>query len=304
MTRILVPPGIGDIYWVLVKLRGFLAAHQIENPEIWIDAPNDKKRSLEFVQRVPFVKAGGYHDTKEAGPTQGAMAGWRKRKGLLDPIRAEAYHTDGRHAFPGHEGFDWFMSYNGSMNAGRSLEHVDTQWPADWDLNLRVTEEEVAFGKALCSDIGPYIVAAFFDHGFYRKWLAELPAADIYDVLSRLHKATGCRIVLTGASWDDSLLNRRLMVFDEGKGRLLSMIGQTTLTQYFGAVRSAAGCIGFPAGNTMMSVVFGKPTAIIWNDFFAPAMHRNALPPHSPNYAISNTCKTPAAIAQDFLSVA
>ena len=36
MTRIMVPPGIGDGYWVLVKLRGFMEAHGIKQADIYV----------------------------------------------------------------------------------------------------------------------------------------------------------------------------------------------------------------------------------------------------------------------------
>ena len=131
VTTILVPPGIGDIYWVLVKLRGFCRAHGIATPEIWIDAPDDKKRSAEFVERVPFVRFGSYHDASGMSPAEAAqpMAGWKRRKSRVNPVREEAYLCDGRHAFPDFEGFDWFLSFNGSINAGRSLDEIEPGWP-------------------------------------------------------------------------------------------------------------------------------------------------------------------------------
>lgn len=302
MTRILVPPGIGDIYWVMVKLRGFCRAHGIKDPEIWIDAPNDRKRSIGFIERITFVKAGGYFCRSGDSPAT-AMAGRRKRLGIPDATREEAYTRDGRHAFRGIDGFDWFLSFNGSINAGRSLDEVEPQWPAEWDIPFMVTAGEAQYGAVLRASAGPYVVAAFFDAGFYRRWLAELPPADIYEMLSRIHDGTGRRIILTGASWDDSPLNRALMDMDSQHGRILSLIGETTLEQYFGALRASDGCIGFPAGNTMMGAVFGRPTAIIWNKFFDRRMWRNALPPHLRNYAPLDTALGAQDIADSFIGM-
>ncbi len=272
--RILVPPGIGDIYWIMVKMRGFLKAHGLGLPEIWIDAPDDKKRSLGFVHKIPFVATGGYHET--VIPPDTPLAGWEARTGTkaTDPVRREAYKKDGRHAFPNVEGFDWFLSWNGSMNVGRRLE--DTEYETDWDIPFFVSIEETQFGERFEVD-GPYIIACFFSSRMYRKWLDELPAPEIYEMLSTIHDNTGMRIVLTGAAWDQSsLINGALLRMDEKHGRLVNMIGKTTLDEYFGLLRSSSGCIGFPAGNTMMGPALGKPTVLIWNGFFPPGFHRNA----------------------------
>ena len=275
--RILVPPGIGDIYWVLVKLRGFLEEKGFSNPEIWIDAPNDKKRALQFVERIPFVTPGGYFD-REKGALTGPMHRWKQRKGWEDLIRWEAYQSDGRHAFPDVDGFDWFMSYNGSMDKGKSLDEMDPQWPADWDIDFKITPYELEYGRALKSKIGPYVIAAVFDAGFYKHWFQEMSVEDISGIFSQIRKETGFRIVLTGASWDHSPVNLKLLEMDK---EILSLIGETTLEEYFSALRASEGCIGFPAGNTMMGAAFGIPTVIIWNKVFPKKFHSNACPPKS-----------------------
>lgn len=305
MTKILVPPGIGDIYWVLVKLQGFMAAHGIDKPEIWVDAPNDKKRSAEYVERIPFVTFGGYHETtKRIMPANAfKLKGRAERKGLGDPVRSEAYLVDGRHAFKDVEGFDWFISYNGSINAGRSLDEVDPEWPANWDFDMLETDSEHEYGRELRERIGGYVICAFFDAGFYRKWLGELPPSEIYRMLSIIHDTTGSKILLTGASWDDSKVNRELLDLDKDHGRIISLIGQTTLDQYFGALRYSSGCIGFPAGNTMMGGIIGKPTCLIWNDFFNRGMHYNAMPPNNPKYMVANSKDGADSISSKYVSL-
>jgi len=307
VTTILVPPGIGDIYWVLVKLRGFCRAHGIATPEIWIDAPDDKKRSAEFVERVPFVRFGSYHDASGMSPAEAAqpMAGWKRRKSRVNPVREEAYLCDGRHAFPDFEGFDWFLSFNGSINAGRSLDEIEPGWPTrsfatTGNGDQMPLDQHGYYGAALRDWIGAYIAAAFFDHGFYRRWLMQMPADAIYRMLFRICDETSCRVVLTGAAWDHSAVNRALLDMDDG--RLVSLIGETTLEEYFGALRAARGCIGFPAGNTMMGAVFGVPTVLIWHDFFPAAMHVNALP-KVPNYRAMNTKHTADELAAAFVAL-
>lgn len=286
MTRILVPPGIGDIYWVMVKMQGFCKANRIKKPEIWIDAPNDKKRSLQFVERIPFVTAGGYHTSHNGvGPTE-KLAGRKRRLGATDPIRHEAYLEDKRHAFRDFEGFDWFISVNGSINTGKSLYEIETDWETNWNFPLIITAGEQYYGKRFKSRVGQYVVCSFFDQGFYKRWLMKMPVKAIYQVLADIHDATGYKIVLTGADWDIRGINHSLMEMDNG--RLLSMVGKTTLEEYFGILRNAKGCIGFPAGNTMLGPAFNTPTVLIWDDFFNKGMHVNTVRPNS-KYFAANT---------------
>lgn len=305
MTTILVPPGIGDIYWVMVKLRGFCRYHGIEQPEIWVDAPNDKKRSKEFVERIPFVKFGGYFDSSATTPTDSITLDGRNRRkfGTTSQERIDAYTQAGKHVFQNVDGFDWFISYNGLINAGKSLDEIDTEWPAEWDLHLTQDNEEELYGKELRDSIGPYITAAFFDAGFYRMWIKELGATKIYTMLAEIADRCDVKIVLTGASWDESKINSQIIALDAGNGRIVSLIGKTTLSQYIGALKYSKGCIGFPAGNTMMGVVYGVPTCLIWNDFFNSRMHVNALPPNSKHYLPVNTKHKPEEIASSFIEM-
>jgi hypothetical protein len=44
--QILVPSGIGDAYWVLTKLPGFLRANNLGMPDVWVqDAAKGVKRA-------------------------------------------------------------------------------------------------------------------------------------------------------------------------------------------------------------------------------------------------------------------
>src|SRR3546814_96097 len=82
---------------------------------------------------------------------------------------------------------------------------------------------------------------------------------------------------------------------------LKNLIGATSLEEYFGLLRQADGCIGFPAGNTMMGPAFGVPTALIWNDHFDRRFHVNACRPGAPYVALNTALHDAEAIASAFL---
>ena len=63
--KILTIPGIGDIHWVMLKLESWIAKNcPGEIPEVHVWNFDGRPRSEDFVKRIPFVKFGGYFNTK------------------------------------------------------------------------------------------------------------------------------------------------------------------------------------------------------------------------------------------------
>ena len=91
-----------------------------------------------------------------------------------------------------------------------------------------------------------------------------------------------------------------LMTMDQGQGRLINRIGETTLGQYLGLLKNADACIGFPAGNTILGPALGTKTGLIWNDKFPKQMHINACKPNT-SYVAYNTKDNPKSISADFI---
>src|SRR3546814_3178348 len=98
-------------------------------PDIWIDAPNDRRRSFDFVQRIPFVHAAGYYDQ---GPT-GLHGKWARDQG---------YRRKGGSVFARVDGHDFFISVNGRIDKGESLDEILPEYRADWDLPFFVSKAE------------------------------------------------------------------------------------------------------------------------------------------------------------------
>lgn len=253
-VRILVPPGIGDGYWVLTKLRAFLDARGIYLPEVFVH-DSGPRRSASLWERVPFVRFGGY--AKIAGGQE-----WQN-----------AYHGSKHPVQHDVQGFDYFISFNGTMDHGLSLDDVMTG-PTNWfeplfrplDHEQMVAEYRARFGE--------YVAVSFYDKGFYSKWLADFPPAAIIDALGRIADA-GRTVVVMGAEWDRGGLCGALLAAD---GRFIDLVGRTSFTQLFALLDGASAIFGHPAGNTMLGPYLGTPTAMIWGNTFPEAFRRNACP--------------------------
>ena len=272
--QILVPAGIGDAYWVLVKLPGFLRARKLGLPDIWVQDQGGPRRTVPFLRTIPFINAAGY---KESG------------KGR---IFHEAYMTKGRTIFTNVEGVDYFIAYNGVMRFGVDLKDADPEFGCAWAPRMHISKEAQAMQARLVAS-GPYALCYFASSGMYSAWIAEFGADKIWNALDKLNRELGLRIVFMGAEWDRGSLGD---LAGQRDARWLNLIGQTTYDQMLGAIRGASLVFGWPAGNTLLGLTFGIPTVLVWNQYFVSDFWRNAAPPNTPYRTLDSRGLTPEAV--------
>lgn len=273
--RILVPPGIGDGYWVFVKLRGFLASHGISMPELWVHDQAPASRSAGFWQRVPFVRFMG----------SGQLA-------KKDLYARRAYRPPGIPVQRRVHSWDYFLSFNGSLESGRSLDAA-LPGPTNWyeSLTRPANHDETVAGFR--SRFGRYVACAFWDHGFYRSWLSEFGEARIVDTL-RLIVRAGYTPVLMGAGWDRDGIGTRIAAADPA---FVDLVGETDFDQLTALLEGAAGVLGFPAGNSILGPYFRRPTVLLWHEHFHRQMWRNVCPPDPHYRTMATRDATPDGVA-------
>lgn len=279
-TRILVPPGIGDAYWVMVKLRGFLQSKGIEMPDVYIQDGGGPRRTQPFLETVPFIHAAGYLRVPLS----------HKR------ILHEAYRTNGRTVFDDVPGVDWFLSYNGVLGAGRSLAEVDPEFGCEWYLPLTIEARSLAFQDAVAGG-GPYVAVYFPDGGFYREWWSRFGPARTQEALRRISSELGLRIVFLGAEWDRGSLGWGLAEAEAGPA-WVNLIGLTDYEQLVGLLRGAGAVFGYPSGATILPMVWRVPTVMLWSRYFVPAFWHNVVPPDSPYAALDVEGLTVARVVE------
>jgi SAM-dependent methyltransferase len=276
---ILVPSGIGDAYWVMVKLPGFMRAHGItEPPNIVAQDSGGPKRTEPYIRTLPMVRSAGY----KWMPTGNAMF-------------HEAYMRNARTVFPKpFADVDYFIAYNGVTRAGRSLSEVDPEWVPQWRPRMFVSKEAIAFRKRLEAG-GPYCLVYFAEAGMYRRWLSEYQPNAIAATLRQIANTFGVRIVFLGAEWDRGLIGQDVAKMNP---EWEDLIGQTSFDQMLGAIDGAWGVFGFPAGNTILAAVRNVPTVLIWNSYFHQGFWANACPPDSPYVALDSSGLQPPAVIE------
>lgn len=284
--KILVPSGIGDGYWVIVKLKGFIKRAKIKDPEIWVDG-GEPRRSHGMWERVPFVRWGGY-----APPFP------KHRSTQL--ILNRAYRLPGNAVQRNVLGYDYFVSLNGTLVSGQSLDHGmpdPTNWYEPFS-RMEVTDAEATKYAML---YGSYVVVGLWEHGFYRKWLAALPEAQIVEVLRSVADA-GHTVVLMGAAWDKGGIAERVASSDE---RFVNLVAETSFDELTGLLQGASACFGFPSGTTILGPRFRTPTLMLWHHHFRREFWANACPPDRAIYYPMNIVGAkPATLAEALLYMA
>jgi SAM-dependent methyltransferase len=273
--QIMVPSGIGDAYWVMVKLPGFLRAHGLGQPDVWVQDAGGPKRTEPFLRTLPLVHAAGY---KQAGHSA---------------IFQEAYMQKGRTVFPDVYGVDWFIAYNGVMRHGVSLEEADPQYGEQWWPRMHFSKAARDFQRRI-AEPGPYVLCFFTNSGMYGHWLAEYGPERIWETLTWLQRL-GLRIVVMGAEWDRGMIGDLTAQRNAG---WTNLVGQTTYDEMLGMVRGASLVFGWPAGNTLLGPTLGVPTVLVWNKYFDRRFWTNCAPPGSPYAVLDSKDLTAEAVCR------
>ncbi len=266
--RILVPPGIGDVYWVLVKLQSFLKSVQAERAELTIVSDPDERgghlRSLSYLEMFDWFDIG----EPPSVPNDRS----------LQPIWDEAYLEAGRSIFPGVMGYDYLLSWNGRVNSGGWIENDDLK--CDWypPMKLGAQARMDMAEHEFCSRLGSYAVLFWPLYGTYATHVADFPVAKIAEALQLFFVASKLTPVFVGSAWD-ATLNEAVGELIAAVPKSVNLIGRTDLIQLFGLVRGARIVLGYHAGVTNMAAVSGTKTLLLWDDRYPASTSLAVVPP-------------------------
>jgi hypothetical protein len=265
---ILVPPGMGDSYWSIVKMRAFLKREGLGLPSLAVVCPREKKydghkRSFPFLKMFPFVYSSGIN-IDGSDPN-------------LRPIWKEAYARPGRTIFQNIGGFDYFIAYNGHLRVGESLENIDPDLECEWVPPMFISLEQERFRKDMITKYGKYMIFYFAFQGTYAYWTQQFKITQLIDSVNRIVKKTGFIPVIAGERWDRD--NTSVQQTIKAIPGAIDMTGKTNLEQLFGMIRGSQAVFGFPSGLTIMSTVLGQKTMILWNDFYMREFQKFSCPP-------------------------
>ena len=254
-----MPPGIGDTYWVLVKLKSFLEKNGLADPELTIvshpDPLGGHLRGIPFLEMFPWIKLGSPVTVPNA-------------PGLQD-IWDEAYLGPGRSIFPGVMGYDYLIAYNGRVNSGGWIE--DDEYACDWCILPQKHSYRSGSDMLLC----------FFPfYGTYESHERDFPISKIAESINQFVQLYDLRPVFIGAAWDQGL-NSKLRELMAMIPNYTDMVGRTDLQQTLDLIQQSRMVVGYHAGITQMAAVMRKPTLLLWDDRYPLNTCYSVVPPYS-----------------------
>jgi len=248
-SRIFLPPGIGDLHWIMMKMRSFTQLHLGgQRPDVWLMDAGDKNRASEYVARCPSVRYCGTY-----GPQWG---GW---------LHMEMLHRSG--VLQNTDGFDWILCANPHLERDGNLATWLPDCEIAWEYELEERDGDADLAEEVLAD-GPYVLASFFRDGWYADhYLSHFDTVRIAAALRQI--ARRHRVLLTGASWDIPFLSEIAVA----SGVSVELVGKTSCAQLLSLLRRCSGYVGHPAGNGIMATHFRVPTVLLWSS----TRHRHAL---------------------------
>lgn len=268
MTRILVPPGIGDIYWTMVKLPAFLKKHGLSNPELTVvsypDARGGHLRGIPYLELFDSI-TNGIPNTVPNDPA-------------LQTIWDEAYNGPGRSIIPDVMGYDYLMAYNGRVNSGGYIEDDDLE--CDWHPKMSdATERGIAWdAEYFKTQFGLYAVMFWPFYGTYESHLADFPLSEITKSLVEFFDWSGITPVFIGSAWDKDL-NPRVAELIYALPQSIDLTGNISLVGTLGLLRSAKIVLGYHAGITNLAAAYGTKTLLLWDDRYPASTSYAVVPP-------------------------
>ena len=275
--KILLPPGIGDVYWSLVKLQSFLKKKKMGKPDVYVACRPDKfgseNRAFDFIEQFPFVNSTRTVLNNDLAP---------------DEFWTHAYTQKETGIFKDVIGCEYFVAYNGSINAGRSLEETDPEIACNWDTVLPGGSTRSPIAQKMWTRYTKYIVYHFGTRGTYRYWTDDFSVNQIVQSIKEISKNTETTPILVGGEWDredPGLLQIRDSV------PCVDMMGKTSFKEICGLIRGAEMVVGFPSGLSMISPMLGTKTLSLWSNLYPRRTRWNVVAPQFRNklYFVNKT---------------
>jgi SAM-dependent methyltransferase len=279
--KVLLIPGMGDIYWVAVKIHQW-AKEKL--PRVYIWNFDKRPRSDDYVPRIPFFDFAGYHE----GSTKDL------------PDFDEGYFRD-KTWWNDTLGFDHIVMYNGVLRQGKRMEDTDLHLTCDWNVPIFESLEDKKSKKEFKEKYGRYVVGYFSDFGMFKSWAKEWSNEVIADIVRRISKELNAKVLLTGCKWDKDVNNAVQALAPECTENIC---GQTSTAEILALMRGSVGVFGYCGGNTIQSAGFGIPTGMVWNHYFKDdGFFRTCIAPDAKYALCVQRDMTPTECVDKFLAL-
>lgn len=273
VTTIGMPPGIGDLHWIMAKLESFKKINNIKKIKVLMNLGHEENKSfhdcsLEYLDLIPFVDSA--ESILEEIPFEYSLAG-----------------GSGTSLFRNYGGCDYMIEFNSHLERGVRLEDILPEYETNFDYPIDEPLVSREFAEDVKAEAGGKLALLFTGSiAGNDVWVKKLwTANDWVELARRIHAVTGCRPVVIGARWDKSY-SRRLLKLESEK-IIYDIIGKTSVADLFALLRKANILVAYQCGVVMTATKFRTPVAGFWpiknkvnpHGSFKRAFMKSWLPP-------------------------
>lgn len=249
-TIIGMPPGIGDLHWIMTKLESFKEKNNIQKIKAvmnldWMTQNNYHTYSIDYLGLIPFINSAESKEGKM--PFEYALAG-----------------GSGQELFKDVDGCDYMIELNSGLESGKKLEDLLPGYDTNFDYPIERPPAAEEWAEDLKQSQGGKFAIIFTastegnDIWANKLWCPQ----DWVKLAQRIHDQTKCKSVVVGGKWDKGYAER-ICRLDQANV-ILDIVGQTSITQLFALLRKASIVIAYQCGVMMMAVHFRTPTVAFW----------------------------------------
>jgi hypothetical protein len=251
-TRVAVPPGVGDVYWALTKLKAYKAKHKIESLHMVIQGSHGgaQDRAGQWAQMVDFIEAGASFHV------------FRPDRLALDTGVGQL--KDGTP----------LLWPNAVVDRGEHLRN----WLPDLELDLGFPVRTTPVPG------GPRTVLYVSSEAINTAWMSHLPAGYWHAVIEELNRAIG-RVTIIGAKWDRPFFDRLIREAPRPLD-IEPLVEATSLMQVADILKHARIYIGVICGMSILANHFRTPCVAIYPTAHNEAFPRTWVAPDAPYWPI------------------
>lgn len=253
----LVPQGIGDAVWALLKVQDIAAKFDnIVNISIACQNKNNsaETRALEFVKRFKFVSNAEMYEMPMSGQGSCVL--------LPGPIADEngyyRYIPDGETSL---KDIDYVLMPNAPLERGIRIE----DWLPEYEINWRIMEDFV-FDDAFVE--GQYVI--FFTSSISNNTLSGHNRNGLWSPAQwvtlgrRIQNELNCKIVVVGADYDKSYFTDYIKPLLSSNDEWIDIIGICEIGKTFSIVKNSRFVIAYQSGIGIVANYMGVPAAMFW----------------------------------------
>ena len=240
-----MPPGVGDMHWVLEVMESFREKHSIDELTVKLTESKDHGYSTEYLKLLPFV------DRIDASinplPFKFSIIG-----GEGTPLQKDV------------GGADYIMEFNSRLENGMKLKDILPEYEVNFNYHIDYPEHTKKFAQFIKRGAGGKLYLLYASSvGGNKNWCQGTWGPEYWIELARkIYDATKCTPILIGAKWDAGYAEE-LMKHDTNY-RIRNLVGKTTLPEALALLREASTFVSFLSGLVVLATRFKLPTVSLW----------------------------------------